>query len=149
MYGFRVHGPYEPRIGHRFNHHKVLLDPYAKSITRDVRWHDSMFGYRIGDSAIDLSFDTRDNAAHAPLAAVVDPAFTWGDDRPPRTAWHDTVIYELHVKSFTKQHPAVPKRMQGTYAGLASEAALTYLKELGITAVELMPVHYRLEISVL
>jgi len=122
-----------------------LLDPYAKSIARDVRWHDSMFGYRIGDVEGDLSFDSRDNAAYAPLAAVVDTAFTWGDDRPPRTRWHETVIYELHAKGFTRQDPAVPKHMRGTYAGLASEASIAYLLDLGVTAVELMPVHYHLD----
>lgn len=145
LYGFRVHGPYEPAQGHRFNHHKVLLDPYAKAIARDVAWSDSMFGYRIGDPAEDLSFDDRDNAAHAPLASVVDQAFTWGDDRHPRTPWHETVIYELHVKGWTKQHPGVPKQLRGSYAGLASEAAISYFKDLGITAVELMPVHYHLD----
>jgi glycogen operon protein len=145
LYGFRVDGPYMPSQGHRFNSHKVLLDPYAKSIARDVKWHDSMFGYRIGDAAADLSFDSRDNAAYAPLAAVVDTAFTWGDDRPPRTPWHETVIYELHVKGFTKQHPDVPKSLRGTYAGLASEPSIAYLKDLGVTAVELMPVHYHLD----
>jgi len=145
IYGFRVDGPYDPLRGLRFNVNKVLLDPYAKSIARDVRWHDCMFGYRIGAADQDLSFDERDNAAYAPLAAVVDPAFTWGDDQPPRTPWHETVIYELHVKGFTRQNTAVPSHMRGTYAGLASEASISYLKELGITAVELMPVHYHLD----
>ncbi len=145
LYGFRVHGPYDPARGHRFNPMKVLLDPYAKEIARDVRWSDSMFGYRIGDPHSDLSYDDRDNAAHAPLAAVVDSAFTWGDDRHPRTPWHRTVIYELHVKGWTKQHPGVPKALRGTYAGLASEAAISYLTDLGVTAVELMPVHYHLD----
>jgi glycogen operon protein len=88
LYGYRVHGPYEPQHGHRFNPHKVLLDPYAKSIGRDVRWADELFGYRVGDPDADLSFDERDSAAYAPLAVVIDPAFTWGDDRPPRTPWH-------------------------------------------------------------
>ena len=145
IYGFRVHGPFKPQHGHRFNPNKVLLDPYAKSIARDVHWHDSMFGYQIGHKDHDLSFDPRDNAAYAPLAAVVDPAFTWGDDHSPQTPWHETVIYELHVKGFTKQHSAVPKHMKGTYAGLASEASINYLQELGVTAVELMPVHYHLD----
>src|SRR5262245_48836648 len=90
LYGYRVHGPYEPAKGHRFNPHKVVLDPYARAIGRDVRWDDSVFGYRIGDAQADLSFDERDNAAFAPLAAVIDSAFTWGDDRPPRTPWHKT-----------------------------------------------------------
>jgi len=97
MYGFRVHGPYEPKAGHRFNSNKVLLDPYAKAIARVVDWSDTMFGYRIGDKATDLSFDDRDNAAFAPLGAVVDSAFTWGEDHRPNTPWHETVIYELHV----------------------------------------------------
>jgi glycogen operon protein len=141
-YGFRVHGPYEPHHGHRFNPNKVLLDPYAKAIARDVRWSDTMFGYRIGADEEDLSFDKRDNAPFSPLAAVVDPAFTWGDDRHPRTPWHETVIYELHVKGFTKQHPGVPRKSRGMYGGLASEASISYLKSLGVTAVELMPVHY-------
>lgn len=145
LYGFRVHGRYAPGEGHRFNAHKVLLDPYAKAIARDVNWHDSMFGYRIGDPKSDLSFDKRDNAAYAPLAAVVDTAFTWGDDRRPNTPWHKTVIYEMHVKGFTKQHPDVPKSLRGSYAGLASEPSINYLKELGVTAVELMPVHYHLD----
>ena len=145
IYGLRVHGPYDPKRGHRFNANKVLLDPYAKGIARDVRWHDNMFGYRIGDGGRDLSFDKRDNAACAPLASVVDTAFTWGDDRPPRTPWHETCIYELHPKGFTKQHPDVPKHMRGTYAGLASEASVAYLKDLGVTAIELMPVHYHLD----
>ncbi|MCA9143210.1 MAG: glycogen debranching protein GlgX [Planctomycetaceae bacterium] len=145
LYGFRVHGPYTPSHGHRFNANKVLLDPYAKSIARDVNWHDSMFGYRIGDVKADLSFDKRDNAAYAPLASVVDTAFTWGDDRRPNTPWHETVIYEMHVKGFTKQHPEVPKSLRGSYAGLASEPSINYLKDLGVTAVELMPVHYHLD----
>ncbi|HWB08171.1 MAG TPA: glycogen debranching protein GlgX [Pirellulales bacterium] len=145
LYGFRVHGPYEPSKGHRFNPNKVLLDPYAKAIGRDVRWSDEMWGYKIGDAEADLSFDDRDNAAFAPLAAVVDPAFTWGDDRPPNVPWHRTLIYELHVKGFTKLHPEVVDRLQGTYSGLCSEAALSYLRKLGITAVELLPVHHFLD----
>src|SRR5690606_28323200 len=100
LYGFRVHGPYDPAQGLRFNPNKILLDPYAKAIGRRLKWHDSLFGYKIGDPQEDLSFDERDSAAFAPLAAVIDTAFTWGDDRPPNTAWHDTVIYELHVKGF-------------------------------------------------
>lgn len=143
LYGYRVHGPHEPARGHRFNPHKVLLDPYAKAIGRDLRWDDSLFGYAIGDPAADLSLDQRDNAAFAPLAAVVDSAFTWGDDRPPRTPWHKTFIYELHVKGFTQQMPGLPDKVQGTYAGVASEAAIQHLKSLGVTAVELMPVHHR------
>jgi len=145
LYGFRVYGPYAPRHGHRFNPHKLLLDPYAKAIARDVSWSDAMFGYRIGHDHGDLSMDKRDNAATAPLAAVVESSFTWGDDRRPDTPWHETVIYELHVKGFTKQHPGVPRKSRGTYAGLGSEAVIGYLKQLGVTAIELMPVHYHLD----
>ena len=143
LYGYRVHGPYDPSQGHRFNANKIVLDPYAKAIGRDLWWSDEVFGYRIGDPTEDLSFDERDNAAYAPLAVVIDPAFTWGDDRPPQTPRHETIIYELHVKGFTKLHPEVPEELRGTYVGLASEAAISYLKKLGVTAVELMPVHHR------
>ena len=142
LYGYRVHGAYEPQHGHRFNPNKILLDPYAKSIGRDVRWADELFGYRVGDPEEDLSFDERDSAPFAPLGVVIDTAFTWGDDRHPRTPWHKTLIYELHVKGFTQLHPEVPEPLRGTYAGLASEAAVRHLMSLGITAVELLPVHY-------
>jgi len=142
LYGYRVHGPYDPNAGLRFNPHKVVLDPYAKSIGRSVRWDDSVFGYTIGDPRDDLSFDTRDNAPFATLAAVIDPAFTWGDDRPPRTPWHKTVIYEMHVKGFSKLHPNVPESLRGTYEALTTEAAIDHLQQLGVTAVELMPVHH-------
>jgi isoamylase len=145
LYGYRVHGPYEPAKGHRYNGNKLLLDPYAHSIGRDLRWDDALFGYKVGDTQADLSFDERDSAAHAPLAVVIDPAFTWGDDRPPRTPWHKTLIYELHVKGFTKLNPHVPENLRGTYAGLASEGAIRHLVDLGITAVELLPVHYHVD----
>lgn len=142
LYGYRVHGPYAPEQGLRFNPHKILLDPYAKAIGRETRWSDELFGYGIGNPAADLSLDQRDSAAGAPLAAVVDAAFTWGDDRPPAVPWHKTVIYELHVKGFTKKHPGIPENLRGTYAGLASKPVLDYLKSLGVTAVELMPVQH-------
>jgi isoamylase len=142
VYGYRVHGPYDPRAGHRFNPAKVLVDPYAKAIARAVRWGDEMYGYRIGDPAEDLSRDDRDSAPFAPLAVVVEPAFTWGDDAPPRTPWHETVIYELHVKGFTRLHPDVPEELRGTFAGLATEAPIDHLKSLGVTAVELLPIHH-------
>jgi isoamylase len=145
VYGYRIHGPYDPARGHRFNHHKILLDPYAKAIARRIRWDDSLFGYRAGDPAGDLSFDERDSAAHAPLAVVVDPAFSWGDDRPPRTPWHKTVVYEMHVRGFTMRHPEVPELLRGTYAGLACEPTIQHLKKLGVTAVELLPVHLHLD----
>jgi glycogen operon protein len=142
LYGYRVHGPYEPAAGHRFNPNKVVMDPYAKSVARTVRWGDEMFGYEAGHPDADLSFDTRDNAAFAPLAAVVDPSFTWGTDRPPRTPWHNTVIYEMHVRGFSMRHPAIPPHLRGTYEALTTEPALEHLKKLGVTAVELMPVHH-------
>jgi glycogen operon protein len=141
VYGYRVHGPYKPAAGHRFNPHKVLLDPYAKVIAREMKWADEMWSYRVGDPAADLSFDERDNAHCAPLAAVVDDAFTWGNDQPPETDWAKTLIYEVHVKGFTQRHPEVPEKSRGSYAGLGAEASVEYLKNLGITAVELLPVH--------
>ncbi|MEW6269581.1 MAG: glycogen debranching protein GlgX, partial [Thermodesulfobacteriota bacterium] len=142
LYGYRVHGPYAPAEGHRFNPNKIVLDPYAKAVARPIDWCDEMFSYRIGDPGEDLSFDERDNAHAAPLAAVVDTAFTWGDDRPPRIPWHDTVIYETHVRGFTMRHPDVPEHMRGTYAGLVSDAPLRHLQSLGVTAVELLPIHH-------
>ncbi|MCE9607097.1 MAG: glycogen debranching protein GlgX [Planctomycetia bacterium] len=145
LYGYRVYGPYEPEKGHRFNPNKILLDPYARAIGRDLRWSDELFGYKIGDEASDLSFDNRDSAPYAPLAQVVDTAFTWGDDRPLRTPWHKTLIYELHVKGFTQLNPLVPEKLRGTYAGLASEAPIEHLKSLGVTAVELLPVQHRMD----
>jgi len=145
FYGYRVHGPYEPEAGHRFNPNKLVLDPYAKAIGRKGHWSDAMFGYRIGDAAEDLSFDDRDNAAYASLGMVIDPAFTWGEDHPPRIPWHKTVIYELHVKGFTQRHPEVPEELRGTYAGLTTEAAIKHLVDLGVTTVELMPVHHHLD----
>jgi glycogen operon protein len=141
LYGYRVHGPYEPEHGHRFNPHKLLIDPYAKAVAGDVRWDDSVFGYTIGDGRADLSLDERDSAAFVPKCVVVDPAFSWGDDARPRTPWHKTLIYELHVKGFTKLHPEVPEELRGTYAGLAHPAVVEYLRSLGVTAVELMPAH--------
>lgn len=142
LYGFRVSGPYEPKAGLRFNPAKILLDPYAKAIGREIRWAPEMFAYKLGDPEADLSKDERDNAAFAPLAAVADNSFSWGDDAPPKIPWHRSIIYELHVKGFTKLHPDIPEAMRGTYAGLATEPAIRYLKDLGITAVELMPVHH-------
>jgi glycogen operon protein len=144
LYGYRVHGPYEPLQGHRFNPSKVLLDPYAKAIGRTVCWTNDyrMFGYRVGAVDEDLTFDDRDNAPYAPLGMVIEPAFSWGDDHPPRTPWHETVIYELHVKGFTKLHPKVPEPLRGTYAGLGTDEAIEHLVSLGVTAVELMPVHH-------
>ena len=143
LYGYRVHGPYEPHHGHRFNPNKLLLDPYALLVGRDLSWDDSVFGYEIGKD--DLTFDERDSAKHAPLGAVVDSAFTWGDDRPPATPWRKTCIYEAHVKGFTKNMPGVPDHLRGTYAGIASDAAIDHLKSLNVTAIELLPVHHHLD----
>jgi glycogen operon protein len=143
LYGYRVHGPYDPQNGHRFNPNKVVMDPYAKSVARTIRWADEMFGYRVGDPDEDLSFDDRDNAAYAPLAAVIDPAFTWGADQPPRTPWHNTVIYEMHVRGFSKLHPDIPEAKRGTYEALTREPTIAHLKKLGVTAIELMPVHHK------
>ncbi|HEX8852121.1 MAG TPA: hypothetical protein VF754_01465, partial [Pyrinomonadaceae bacterium] len=141
LYGYRVHGPYEPRAGHRFNSHKLLIDPYAKAIAGQVRWDEAVFGYRIGHAREDLSFDTRDSAPYVPKCVVTGTAFDWGDDAHPRTPWHKTLIYELHVKGFTQLHPSVAPELRGTYAGLVQPAVIDYLKSLGVTAVELMPVH--------
>ena len=119
-YGYRVFGPYQPERGLRFNPHKLLLDPYAKAIVGSLLWSDTQFGYKIGHRREDLSFDQRDSAAGMPKCQVINPAFAWGDDRPPAIPWHETVIYELHVKGFTKGHPKVPPALRGTYAGLAT-----------------------------
>src|ERR1700757_1008343 len=145
LYGYRVHGPYEPAKGQRFNANKVVLDPYSRSIGRELRWADELFGYRVGDATADLAFDDRDSAPFAPLAVVVDTAFTWGDDRPPRVPWHKTLIYELHVKGFTQLHPEVPEGLRGSYPGVVSESAIEHLKSLGVTAVELLPVQHHLD----
>jgi isoamylase len=143
LYGYRVHGPYDPQAGHRFNPNKVVMDPYAKAVGRTVRWGQyEMFGYKGGDPAADLSFDDRDNAAFAPMGTVIDSTFTWGDDRPPRTPWNRTIIYEMHVRGFTMRHPRVPELLRGTYEALTTDEALDHLVSLGITAVELMPVHH-------
>src|SRR4051812_27662270 len=140
LYGYRVHGPFDPEKGFRFNPNKLVLDPYTKVVGRAVRWDESLFGFQYGQD--DTTFDERDSAPYAPLAAVIDSAFTWGDDRPLRTPWHETLIYELHVRGYTKLNPYVPEGLRGTYLGLASEPAIRHLTSLGVTAVELMPVHH-------
>jgi isoamylase len=142
LYGYRVDGPYEPTSGHRFNHSKLLIDPYAKAVSGPIRWSDELFGYRIGDEQEDLSFDSRDSAGAMPKCLVVDPAFTWEDDRAPNTPWNQTVIYETHVRGMTQRHPGVPEHLRGTYLGLASDPIIDHLLGLGVTAVELMPVHH-------
>jgi glycogen operon protein len=141
LYGYRVHGPYRPEQGLRFNPNKLLLDPYARNIIGQLRWGDALYGYTIGHSKADLSFDRRDSAGGIPRCKVIDAAFTWGNDRSPNIDWHDMVVYEVHVRGFTMQHPDVPPALRGTYAGLASAPVIEYLKRLGVTTIELLPVH--------
>ena len=141
LYGYRVYGPYQPEQGHRFNPNKLLLDPYARSTHGRLRWHDVHFGYKVGSKREDLSYDWRDNAVLMPKSKVIDTRFDWGSDKPPAIAWSDSLIYELHVKGFTRVHPDVPEKLRGTYAALASAPVLKHLRQLGVTAVELMPIH--------
>jgi isoamylase len=140
IYGYRVHGPYEPTAGHRFNPNKLLLDPYAAAIVGQLSWDPALFGYRM-ETADDLTFDERDSAAFMPRCRVIDPAFTWGDDRPPRTPWERTVIYEAHVRGYTKLHPDVRPELCGTFRGLVEPQVLEHLRSLGVTAIELLPLH--------
>jgi isoamylase len=142
LYGYRVHGPYKPDKGLRYNPNKILLDPYTKAIGRSLRWDDSVFGYEVASRQHDLSMDRRDSAAFAPLGCVVDESFDWQGDRQLKRPWHDTIIYEAHVKGLTMLHPHVPAHLRGTYAGVASKAVLEHLQKLGVTAIELMPVHH-------
>jgi isoamylase len=142
LYGYRVHGPYDPQKGLRFNPNKLLLDPYAKAIGRELIWADEVFGYKIGDPQEDLSFDDRDSAAFAPLGVVTDSTFDWSGEERPNVSWSETIIYEAHVRGFTKRHPDIPEKIRGTYKAMASDAAIRHLKTLGVTTVELMPVHH-------
>ncbi len=142
LYGYRVYGPYDPLAGNRFNPNKLLVDPYAKGIARRVSWDDSMFGYSLGQPEEDLKMDDRDNAEFAPLGSVIDPSYFWAGDRSPKTSWSDTIIYETHVRGMTVNHPDVPENLRGTYAGLASAPIIDYFLSLGITAVELLPIHH-------
>jgi isoamylase len=145
LYGYRVYGPYVPESGLRFNPNKLLLDPYAKAIGRDLRWGDELFGYQLGDAGADLSFDDRDSAPFAPLGAIIDPSFDWSGEKRPSYPAHETLIYEAHVRGMTRLHPEVPEHLRGTYAGMASEPIIKHLQKMGVTAVELMPVHYFLQ----
>jgi isoamylase len=140
LYGYRVQGPYDPDRGIRANHAKLLLDPYAKAVHGTVRWDPAVFGYDLSKGD-DMSPDTKDSAPFMPRSIVVDTTFDWADDHRPRTAWHDTVIYETHVRGLTKRHPEIPHHQRGTYAGLAHPAMIEHFQRLGITAVQLMPVH--------
>src|SRR5262249_5318180 len=145
LYGYRIYGQYEPNRGLRFNESKLLLDPYAKAIAGQIKWSDEMFGYIVGDPAEDLSRDSRDNAWAMPKSVVIDDAFNWGDEKRPNAPLSETVIYELHVKGFTKLWQEIPEKLRGTYAGIANERAIRYLKDLGVTAVELLPVHTHID----
>jgi len=149
VYGFRAHGPYDPAHGHRFNPSKLLLDPYAKSILGSVRWTDSVFGYRINSARSDLSMDRRDSASAMPKAIVVDDHYSWDDDRRPNISWSETVIYETHVRGMTKLFDLVPEQQRGTFAALGHPDIIKHLKRIGVTAVELMPVHAFLQDRIL
>ena len=142
LYGYRAYGPYEPAAGQRFNHNKLLVDPYAKAVSGGLRWDDAVYGYKIGDPTADLSFDERDSAGFVPKAIVVDTTYPWGDDRPPHTPWSNTVIYEASVRGLTMRHPDVPEHLRGTYLGVSSPPIIEHLKSLGVTAIELLPVHH-------
>ena len=142
LYGYRVFGPYEPDRGHRFNPNCLLIDPYAKAISGTIRWRDTLFGYDIASRRGDLEMSRRNSAGDMPKSVVVDSAFTWSSDRSPRTPWNQTVIYECHVKGMTRLHPLVPDNLRGTYLGLSSDPVIEHLLSLGVTAVELLPVHH-------
>ena len=139
VYGYRVHGPYAPEEGHRFNPNKLLLDPYARELKGEIVWDDALHGYKIGED--DLSFDERDSAPFMPKGVVADPAFDWDTDRALRTRWQDTVIYEGHVRGLTMLHPDIPQNLRGTFQGLASDPIIEHLHKIGATTIELLPVH--------
>jgi len=141
LYGYRVHGPHEPTAGHRFNPNKLLIDPYARELVGQLKWSDSHFGFRHDHPKVDLSFDRRDNARLMPKCRVVDTAFSWSEDRPPAVSWSQTVIYETHLRGMTMRHPLVPRNLRGTFLGLAQPAVIDHLVQLGITTLELLPVH--------
>ncbi|MGM8932125.1 glycogen debranching protein GlgX [Salinicola halophyticus] len=141
LYGYRVHGPYDPEAGHRFNPNKLLIDPYAKQLVGELKWDDALYGYTIGHEDGDLSFDERDSAPFMPRCRVIDPAFTWGRSAEIMVPWSDTVIYETHVRGFTMRHPSIPEDLRGTFSGLAAPEIIDYLKQLGISSLELMPIH--------
>jgi len=142
LYGYRVHGKYEPHNGFRFNPNKLLIDPYAKAIAGTIQWHDSLFGYKVDSPDQDLSFSEMDSAPYIPKSVVIDSSFDWENDRAPKIPYHNTIIYEAHVKGFTVLHPEIPEEIRGTYAALGHPVVIEYLQKLGITAIELMPVHH-------
>ncbi|SNR44310.1 glycogen debranching enzyme GlgX [Paracoccus sediminis] len=139
VYGYRVHGPYAPEQGHRFNPNKLLLDPYARELRGQIRWDDALHGYEVGQD--DLTFDTRDSAQFMPKSVVVDAKFDWDTDRAIRTPWQNSLVYEAHVKGLTQLHPGVPDADRGTFRGLGSDAVIEHLHKIGITAIELLPIH--------
>ena len=141
IYGYRVYGPYDPKNGHRFNHNKLLIDPYAKQLVGELKWSEALFGYTIGHPDDDLSFDERDSAPFVPKCKVIDPAYTWGQDQPVRVPWDKTVIYETHVRGLTMRHPSVAESVRGTFAGMSNPDVLDHLKKLGVSSVELLPIH--------
>ena len=142
LYGYRVYGPFEPHNGHRFNPHKLLIDPYAKAIAGSIQWSDALFAYQIGHPDEDLSFSQVDSAPYIPKSVVIDAAFNWEGDKLPQIPYHLSIIYETHVKGFTQTHPDIPEEIRGKYAAIAHPVTIQYLKDLGVTAVELMPVHH-------
>jgi isoamylase len=141
LYGYRVNGPFDPENGHRYNVNKLLIDPYAKGIAGVINWHDALFGYILGDEQEDLSFNEMDSAPFIPKSIVIDQAYDWDNEQPLDIPYHESIIYELHIKGFTNQHPDIPEQIRGTYAGLGHPVSVNYLKSLGVTAIELMPVH--------
>jgi len=141
LYGYRASGPYEPAQGHRFNPHKLLLDPYARKLQGELHWHDALYGYHIGSPRTDLSFDRRDSAGYVPKGMIHEEHFDWGSDHPPRVPWADTVIYELQVRGFTRRRDDLPEKDRGSFGALGHPSTIDYLRRLGITAVELLPVH--------
>ena len=145
LYAYSVEGLYDPQKGLRFNPNKALIDPYAKAVAGTISWDDSMFGYKVGDASEDMSFDERDSGPFLPKCIVIDTAYDWEGDKLLRTPWNETVIYETHVKGLTKLHPEVPEEKRGTYSGLASPKIIRYLKDLGVSAIELLPIHHHVD----
>jgi len=142
LYGYRVSGPYDPEKGHRFNPNKLLIDPYTRALSGAIRWDDSLFAYQVGNEEEDLSFSESDSAPFIPKSVVVDNSFDWENDKLLNIPYHDTIIYEAHVKGFTILNNEIPEEIRGTYAAIAHPTTIRYLKDLGITAIELLPIHY-------
>ncbi|MDH0744881.1 glycogen debranching protein GlgX [Pseudomonas sp. GD03842] len=141
IYGYRVYGPYDPKNGHRFNHNKLLIDPYAKQLVGELKWSEALFGYTIGHPDGDLSFDERDSAPYVPKSKVIDPAYTWGRDQRVAVPWEKTILYETHTRGFTMRHPSVPDELKGTFSGLMVDDVIQHIKGLGVSSVELLPIH--------